>query len=408
MTLRIQNLEHDSSVLKSWESFLLMFLLVGISGIPFFTQDNLFIVISFIYSAILFYLHKEKIDRFFIVIIILLILLSFCQFLTSGSFELVQNISLILRFSIPYFTIKLLKKDFFQIYIKLLYFFCIISLLFFLPTYIPFLQKIIYGLIQKLSVEQYDWRGSIIIYTSHYELRNDGPFWEAGAFSIFLNLALSFNILNEKKIISKKNVVFIIGIITTFSTAGFIALFFIISFYFLINRTFYKNIIYLPLIILLFWFSFNNFDFLGEKINTQFDKQLNADNPYLNLGRFQSALLDIQDIQSYPIFGRGRGEFRFEKDEYFEDYGPARRSNGLTDFIVKMGIPFAIFYFVSMFLSFKSICAFYKVDNKISIIIFIAVLILSFSQLIYTYPFFISLIYFHFVLLNNNLKSYVR
>lgn len=55
--------------------------------------------------------------------------------------------------------------------------------------------------------------------------RNNGMFWEPGAFQAFINLALLFEVL-KKQFKTTKIIVFVVAILTTFSTTGYIALFF--------------------------------------------------------------------------------------------------------------------------------------------------------------------------------------
>ena len=61
--------------------------------------------------------------------------------------------------------------------------------------------------------EFYKTSPSIILYTfdpiAMKDYRNPGPFWEPGAFAVYLIVALIFNIIKEGNLLTKKNVVFL-------------------------------------------------------------------------------------------------------------------------------------------------------------------------------------------------------
>lgn len=106
--------------------------------------------------------------------------------------------------------------------------------------------------------------------------RNCGMFWEPGAFQTFLCIALIFEITNKRPSI-RKIIVFILTILTTFSTTGYICLM-VILFYMMINN--YRNekrirlllfLIIISLIVLLYvgrdlFFSLENYTTFGKLI----------------------------------------------------------------------------------------------------------------------------------------------
>lgn len=374
---------------------LLVFLLIGISGIPFFIQDNTFLAAAFVLSFIVFKYSKKRIDNYYTAVIGILVIVSVGQIYTFGIVEYEKIVSLIIRFSIPYFIIKILGAKFLYHYIRVLYFLSIISLILFIPTLLSYqLFELLSNFVQTLSVESYDWKGSVIFYTIIYGVvRNAGPFWEPGAFCCFLILGLIFNIIVFKKLNTKYSVIFILSIISTFSSAGYITLIFVLSSYFMILYKKKEKFIIAPLLLVIVFYAFYSVEFLGKKIEEQFDTQVNTIERLNNLGRFQSAILDYKDITEYPFFGRGRGETRFHENEFFKEYGVARRSNGITDLIAKMGIPFFIFYLISVYVSLRVLLKSTGLNTKIAIAFIISILMVGFSQLIFTYPLFAGLIF---------------
>ena len=66
---------------------------------------------------------------------------------------------------------------------------------------------------------------SIYIYTINTEnsIRNSGPFWEPGMFTVFITLAMLHNLYSGEKLSSFHNIILLLTNITTFSTTGYIA-----------------------------------------------------------------------------------------------------------------------------------------------------------------------------------------
>lgn len=390
-------------MVKKIVDYFLVFLLIGVSGIPFLMQnpDVLGVeqlnVLSILFSLsfLVFINRKNKVDTLYLLIVFTLIIVIIGQTYIFSKFETEQAMSLIIRFSIPYFIIKTVKKNIIQYYITVIFVLTLISLLFFLPAQIiSSYDSFVRTLANSLNIDSFQHRQSFIIYSlDGNHNRNAGAFWEPGGFGCFLLLALYFNIIKEKKIINLKNIIYIIAIITTFSTASYLGLFMLLLGYFVsIYNTKYKLII-LPLVFLLSLYVFYSQEFLYQKIVKHYDSQVYATEQLRNLGRFQSAILDYNDIKENPIFGRGRGEFRYKTSENFIEYGAARRSNGLTDFITKLGLPFSIIFFVLLYKALLKLNQTYEFNRLHAISGFSIILIVGFSQILFLHPLFTGLIF---------------
>jgi len=377
--------------------------MIGVSGIPYLiAKPYLFnipqlniLTLLFIYSAYKFLSKNNKLDNYFILIIIILIYLIVDQTIWFRTFEFEQAISLLVRFSIPYFVIKLTKDKFMDYYIHIIYVLAVISLILFIPSQISSTyNSIVNNIGSLLNLDEFAHRKSFIIYSiDNDHTRNAGPFWEAGAFCAFLLIAMIFHLIKHKTIKTREFGVFTIALLTTYSTAGYLAFFFLLGgYYFFLIKSRLKLIV-MPLLLGVFIYTFITQEFLQEKIEQQVTTQLNAVDREKKLGRFQSAILDFIDISESPIFGRGRGENRYNENEFFIDYGAARRSNGITDFTAKMGIPFSILYFLLVLLSLKKVILFYKAPTMLAVIAFFTILIIAFSQLLFTNPLFAGLIF---------------
>lgn len=130
--------------------------------------------------------------------------------------------------------------EFLNKYIKIMYFISLYSLITFLilyiyPDYISYFPTV--RNTANLEVHNLFFT---VAHNSSYIKSNFGLFWEPGAFQTFLNLALFMELFISKKTSTKRVIVFILTVITTFSTTGYIGTFLIMIIY-LYKK---KNIIY--------------------------------------------------------------------------------------------------------------------------------------------------------------------
>lgn len=107
-------------------------------------------------------------------------------------------------------------EEFREYYIQIMSYICIISLVGYLAyLLVPSLQNI--NIVNNAS--------NLVIYVdSRSNNRNAGLFWEPGAFQTFINLALLLEITKPHLVNIKRIVLFIITVVTTYSTTGYIGL----------------------------------------------------------------------------------------------------------------------------------------------------------------------------------------
>jgi hypothetical protein len=153
---------------------------------------------------------------------------------------------------------------------------------------------------------------TMIIYTLELQevyglVRNPGALHEPGAHAVFLVLAVVSEIFVEKKLITKRNIIFFANLITTFSTAGFLAMFVIITFYIYSSKRITAITKYFLVISLvgLVTYLFFTLEFLGEKLEDQVENQTEARLHEETSGRFLGARKALVVIYRYPLFGRG-------------------------------------------------------------------------------------------------------
>ena len=149
--------------------------------------------------------------------------------------------------------------------------------------------------------------------------RNCGMFWEPGAYQTFICIALIFEISKPSPSV-RKIIVFIITILTTFSTTGYIALLFVYIYLFFgkynnkkqINGFIYLSILCITAILILFqdlFFSTQNYTPFGKIILYFTSDVYNSKVSSVSI-RINSVVQPIIVFLNNPLFGVGDIKFR--------------------------------------------------------------------------------------------------
>jgi len=334
--------------------YLPLFIFLCFSGNPIFTNGtyskNLLIIYAIVLSFIVFEYVGQKIplrlQERLVTIILIIIVLSIFQQISLGFVSYKGVLALILKILVGLFTFLYYQQkgiDFLHLYIKLVALLVIISIPFFI------LNQFYYG---GISVSG-DLQKSMILYTpfnpnNKYDgIRNSGMFWEPGAFSGYLLLALVFVAIKNGKLLIgqyKKEVLLIIfGVFTTLSTTGYLILGIIVILYFWQHYKYGKFII-VPVLIGVMSYAYLNLEFLNKKIEHQFFEALEMKKGDIVVTRFGSFLMDLKYIKAKPLIGNGldtKTRFRFNPSITKDNIG---LSNGMSSFIAYWGIPFFLFW----------------------------------------------------------------
>lgn len=307
-----------------------------------------------------------------------------------------DNTNTIIRVSFYFITsivvVKITGKKFLDYYINIL---CLLSLVSILFYVLGILAPSLYSGLSQFASRLFPLRSdfndyftpTLLFYTfdpayvegSSTMLRNPGYTWEAGGFATYANIAVLFRLIrnNPMSVLQflkdRIAVIIIIAIILTFSTAGYLTFFFILSFFFFKKLNF-KSVFYLGIIALTVFILYSRLDFLGDKIADQISKAQYSQN------RFGSALLDWKDIQRRPLFGWSRDLDVLFKTKSYTDY--THRPNGLTNFIRSYGFLYVVSYFLIMFFSVKRYFSVMSLNSskKSAFVLVSIVLIMGFSQ----------------------------
>ncbi|MEO5892036.1 MAG: hypothetical protein ABIQ31_17445, partial [Ferruginibacter sp.] len=253
--------------------YLLVVLLLVFSGNPIIRFTDKFVLM---YLSVLILIVKRsqfKVDFFVrcFVITSALLVLFISQMITLNFVSWLGAFRYIATFLFGGMIFYLVSDRLAFRFFVVLYYLSLISIVFFvlinlLHVPIPSLEWGTYGEGGVHSGNKNSW----IIYTyvkRVHAYRNCGMFWEPGAFAGILVLCLALNARHWKKHKFKLSVI-VIALLTTQSTAGYLVFFMIISYYFIFFvKIHIAKFILIPTFLLAMAVTYQNVDFLKEKIN---------------------------------------------------------------------------------------------------------------------------------------------
>lgn len=339
------------------KNFLLTLLLVynsTYSSVLAFSYYTL--LFSLILVFFIFIKNELKIDSLFYNFTILFFAVNIYLFLSLPEFDILLTGYNYLKFLYAYLSIKIIGFNFFKNIVNIAYYGSLISF----PFY--FLQLLNYdfafslvGFVQN-SFDFLSWRNdqmaNNIIFTINSDgaLRNSGFMWEPKGFASFIVVAIIFRLfLNKLVLFEKKIIVFILAIISTFSTTGILALFLILTFYF-VNKNAKILLSIFPIFIIFSYNIFFNSEILYKKIlyeislENEYKKLLNKKDyksDVYSLGRTGSLIVDFNDFMKRPIFGYG-----FTRENRTQSaFVKLVRVNGFSDLLAVYGLGILIFFY---------------------------------------------------------------
>lgn len=369
------------------EFFLLINSIILVSNTSTLVFNDGVLLIYLIFLFILFIINKIKYDMSIVYIVILWLIINFLSYLYNGtSFNFATIIGYLIRLLTAYFTLKIIGESFWSKFEKLIFILTAISLPIFLlnilfPSFFSSLS-IVFGNwaadFYKLKPSQYNYWYSVL-YTcsgkiSLSDLRNSGFMWEPGAFAMMIIFGLLYNMYRDNFNLSLKILVYIIALITTFSTMGYIALLLISMLYILNKNSTVFKIIFVFIVILIVPLLLN-LDFLLPKLElyiTKFndqDQSLQVHTGRYEVNRLLSFYFDIEKVLKFPL-GHGVIPDKFEVTIFGRVIVGV---NGLGKIIKHWGI----FGFVYLFYLLKKFVSIVLKKNTSNINIIVTILIIT-------------------------------
>ena len=381
--------------------YLLFFLLIQIGWLPIiFNIHRLVVLVNLVFAFYISYRRNKGV--IFDINIFLLFIIYVALALAQGVIWGLSIISLITSFTIsfliPYYLFKSYYEDFFFILEKVIRILTIIALtIWFTHQFIPGAKEIIISIINIVNKynDEHLVRGMIFytywgnVGTAFGVSRNAGFASEPGAFAVFLMLGIIINYINDIPLFHKRNLLYIVATITTFSTAGYLAL---ASLGFLLlkhkkGRIF--GLLLFPLFLYGAVFAYKNMDFMQNKIEEQFEEQTKVDLYEPTSGRFLGARKSLYVLSQYPLHGRGL--LAMTKAEKYSD--PESAGYGWLSEMARFGILLGALY---MYFFFKGLYFLIKSGGKdfYEFVVFSLAIMINLSAQVYiTSSFFIIFFY---------------
>ncbi len=400
---------------EQWSNYISVFLLIGVSGFPYFYSSNTNILILFLFTLFIYLKRSIPFDSRALTIMSFFYIVEIAQIFIIKPFAPATMIGTYFRLFGAFFAISLCGKKFTRYYSNIMYWISIISFIFFIPSVLSegfynFFRDTVCPHFPALFTEDsndgfYKPASTIIIYNFHEVLRvdyrNSGPFWEPGAFVIFIIIAMIFNIIEEKKFWTKQNIILSLAVISTLSTTGYIAYFMLIMSYYFVTGNVMKNLFILAIVIPIGIGVYYNLEFMHSKI----EQNIEADDD--KTSRVGSGLADWKDFLKSPIVGWGRGPMRYGGKQFHFFTVEQHRNNGLAALLACYGIIVASVLLFNYYKTLKILCTANGFNSRFAILSFIIILVMSMGQTIFQYTFFYSIMFIHLVYTKKDSKQLV-
>lgn len=341
---------------KKYVDFLLVYLLLFVSGT---WRYNLLgekaLIGAFLASFVAWYLYSDKkiSDRFLLYVIVFSSMLLALRLYTEGSLSLASVIASTMKLVLAYLVVKTVGKRFVDTYLKLIVFLAAVSLF----GYVTDTFNLFNGIVLRLPrVGEMGYEGFFYVYRFPWHIdRNNGIFFEPGAYQGFLNFALFLLFFVKTGFTEKRTWVYIgvlvVTLITTFSTTGFMIFLVLLTMFFIRSELLERPQKFMLLGLALLGVVALSAQFYSTVV-VKVDAYLNAneyDFGYSAQNRSSDAKTDLKVFRKH-IFGVGY-------DDYLKEFGILGRvggdrgysSNGVTKMLAVYGLPFSLFIFGSYY-----------------------------------------------------------
>ena len=359
----------DKSV-SSLLDFLYIFILTLYTGQScaelmgiFFFSSFFSVIVPFVFTCYIIYVHRIKFNRAFCGIIGLILAWYVCQYIFNDYFNITDCGFMIYNVLLAYVVARAFKIRFLLLYEKSVYvlacislvgwFFCLAGGRNLLESLAPFSgNSVIAASFGFYGVPQVE--GSI---NTHYALflRNSGFCTEPGHFASLLLIAIVFNMILKKfKLVGNRHLfVFVMALLTTQSTTGYIVFSSVVIPMFLVNCGNKRLKVIMFALASVVVLSLASTSIVTSKIKDNaykkdrfveiIDHQEKTDNFTLVAQRFDSFMIEVINFKEDVLFGYGT-----YLKSYFYEHVTKRwiPSNGCATVFAKYGLIIGLlFYF---------------------------------------------------------------
>lgn len=258
----------------------LLFIILNAGAISFLeTHSELFVAVNVLFLSCVFLFRKRKLDNILIYVLL-------CWWIINVMADIVNmsgiNFKTLIgtsgRILLAYLILKTVGRSFFEKWYGICFVLSCIALaiypfLFFFHDSFYTLSPYLDFMTQREQLANGGWYIVIYMFNGWGGIRNSGFMWEPGAFSCMLIFMIFYRFWRNGVKIDGHIVVLVLNLITTYSTSGYLALFFVVLYYVFMNKTLLQSkisIILIPLVLTLLlygaYYVYNTFDFMSNKI----------------------------------------------------------------------------------------------------------------------------------------------
>jgi len=313
---------------------------------------------------------------------------------------------------IAYLTIKIVRFDFFRHFCRIMYWLILLSIPFYIyqltaPASLLSLGRTLNSIfpgLMDIATNKENTSLNMLVYTIEFveNFRNSGMIWEPGGFATLITLAMYFELLASDYSFNRRTLVYLMGIITTFSTTGYLVML-VLLLYVLFKKAatsssrYFKPVLYFSVTAFAVTSTILFFEspILLQKITEQIEIQQQIlehmeefDEGVQSLGRFGSLEVDLKSIADKPIFGRG-----YTDENFRNEYQHFNFTNGLSGYVGRMGLVGLIWILISSYKSGKVITTKLNPKKKGNILMLLVILIAFSNPVLFT-PLYLTLQFF--------------
>lgn len=363
------------------EYALVAFLLL-MSGSPALSYPVLYAIIGLFMLLVSLWNHSLHRRMGLIWYVVMLMIIFALQFIVLEKISFFANLGVISKIVFGSTVMWILKDRFKKVYLDCIYFFASISLVFYALNLVGYDVPALFPAISRRV-------HCILLYNQIIGVcRNCGPFWEPGAYACYLLLVPLFYVGSLNNLIKderKKTLVLLVALLTTLSTTGYVALFFLVMYYFVFIKKRVGLGTYIATLVfgILAVYVGSKLDFIGDKVEHQLNVTAQSKGEY-NSNRFGAFAFDLHYIKKHPIVGNG-----FIVETRYADhpqlwYAQLGHGNGFCNYCAQMGL---IAMFAYLYMLYRE--SFSSPRTAIARVV-IVILLLQGEQLL-NYPLFLSL-----------------
>ena len=393
---------------RVWVEYLVVTLLVCISGNYSFNfcghpRTVLLIVASFFGALLLIYRTPFLTGRFCFAFVSFAGILA-AQSIVFSFFPIVTIAGFFVRMFIGLAAFHLVRNSP-RVYVNVLCGIVILSLCFYIPEQVCRAFGVDLQSFFHLLTTSGQAKGDLhlIIHNFHYDsvpYRNAAFFWEPGAFAGYVLLALIFLGLEKEQFTARsywtRICLLFVGLLTTFSTAGYLLLPFALLLHFRWDDSTKVTAIRSFMLFYVFALSAEFITYrsvvgsgaMKEKITTQYTEALHEDGGQYQ-DRFDNLAADLEYIRKPPILGWGLNKETRYMLHRGRDYGSGH-GEGLTDFIVKFGFVGLGVFSVCLFVGFMQLSRKNIVTSTLAALL---ILLILNGECFLSFPLFLGLMF---------------